>query len=275
MSILMQSPMVEHFPLDKGFTILNVPFEDLEIIAPTLKFQVMEAGPTEFLVAYQATDKHRVKVKVRGKVIDRFWVTKSAVPAPMVEHHPLENVFSISNVPFEDLEVVAPTLKYQVMEAGPTKFLVAYQATDKHRVKVKVRGKVIDRFWVTKGAVPEYGAQMANIQPGLVGDCYKSKEETNPKPIVTGADLGHGDEPVVGADATPEAKLKARMKALAGKYPGVETVAEMISLKVEGDALEVDFAKAWKNFGIPPRSKLSWKRLGLLSTRRMYALRCR
>eukprot|EP01083_Nonionella_stella_P205564 748483_1 len=127
--------------------------------------------------------------------------------SPMVEHHPLDKGFTILNVPFEDLEVVAPTLKFQGMEAGPTKFLVAYQATDKHRVKVKARGKVIDRFWVTKSAVPEYGAQMANIQPGLIGDCYKSKE----------------------------AKLKARMKALAGKYPGLETAADFVSLQGEID----------------------------------------
>eukprot|EP01083_Nonionella_stella_P012897 36403_1 len=166
---------------------------------------------------------------------------------PFVTQLPHLDMFFVSGVRVGDLEVVAPSMEYTIYREGPMKGRVVYKPTGVHSVKLKSGGKEFVRFAVTN----EYGAQMANIQPELIGDCFLSEEKK------------------------AEAKLKARMKALAGKYPGVETVAEMISLKVEGDALEVDFAKAWKNFGIPPRSKLSWKRLGLLSTRRMYALRCR
>eukprot|EP01083_Nonionella_stella_P082165 226779_1 len=88
--------------------------------------------------------------------------------APMVEHFPLENGFTISNVPLEELEVVAPTLKFQVMEAGPTEFLVSYQATDMHRVKLKARGRVFCRFWATKGSAPAETANLAGTRPALL-----------------------------------------------------------------------------------------------------------
>eukprot|EP01083_Nonionella_stella_P205562 748481_1 len=167
--------------------------------------------------------------------------------SPMVEHHPLDKGFTILNVPFEDLEVVAPTLKFQGMEAGPTKFLVAYQATDKHRVKVKARGKVIDRFWVTKSAVPEYGAQMANIQPGLIGDCYG---ETNPTPTGTGSSTGRKSstgsvEPGAGAEEKKEeAELKKRMNALAGKLGRAKTIEDITSHTQECNTLEAALDKA-------------------------------
>eukprot|EP01083_Nonionella_stella_P022232 61505_1 len=85
-------------------------------------------------------------------------------PAPMVERHPLENAFIVSHVPFEELEVVAPTLKYQILEAGPMKYHVAYQPTGKHYVKLKVAGKVISRFTVTKAET----ANLAGIRPALL-----------------------------------------------------------------------------------------------------------
>eukprot|EP01083_Nonionella_stella_P205566 748485_1 len=79
MSILMQSPFVEHYPQENGFTVSNVKFAELEVVAPDLRFQVLDAGPMEYMVAYQPTGVHFVKLKVRGKVIKCFWVTKPGV----------------------------------------------------------------------------------------------------------------------------------------------------------------------------------------------------
>eukprot|EP01083_Nonionella_stella_P098718 277686_1 len=78
-------------------------------------------------------------------------VSKTAVyPGPVVQLYPSDNAFTVSNVRnYADFEVDAPSLEYQILEAGPALYRVEYQPTAKHQVKLSIGGGEIARFAVT------------------------------------------------------------------------------------------------------------------------------
>eukprot|EP01083_Nonionella_stella_P098721 277694_1 len=82
-----------------------------------------------------------------------------------VQHFPSEKAFTVSNVRnYADFEVVAPSLEYKILEAGPTTYRVEYMPTGMHPVQLKFAGGgEIDRF-----VVNNFGATLAGIDPALV-----------------------------------------------------------------------------------------------------------
>eukprot|EP01083_Nonionella_stella_P296104 1006037_1 len=85
---------------------------------------------------------------------------------PVVEHHPSEDAFTVSNVrSFAEFEVEAPSLGYQIVEDGPQSYRVEYTPTADHRVKVTVAGEEIARFVVS--ASEDLGG-IVNADPALL-----------------------------------------------------------------------------------------------------------
>eukprot|EP01083_Nonionella_stella_P012899 36405_1 len=162
---------------------------------------------------------------------------------PFVTQLPHLDMFFVSGVRVGDLEVVAPSMEYTIYREGPMKGRVVYKPTGVHSVKLKSGGKEFVRFAVTN----EYGAQMANIQPGLIGDCCG---ETKPPPTGTGSGTGGKSntgsvESGAGAEATTlEAELKKRMNALAGKLGRAKTIEDITSHTQECNTLEAALDKA-------------------------------
>eukprot|EP01083_Nonionella_stella_P312387 1117044_1 len=93
--------------------------------------------------------------------------------APFIEHRTLECAFFVSHVPYEEFDVVAPTLEHEILEVGPMKYGVVYQATGKHDVKLKIGGKEISHFTVTK--VP--GTDIALVEDCCYSSCAATDAE--------------------------------------------------------------------------------------------------
>eukprot|EP01083_Nonionella_stella_P230932 815888_1 len=77
--------------------------------------------------------------------------------APKVDLHLAEHAFTVSNVRnVDDLEVVAPTMDFQVLEVGPKAYRVQCQPTNMHVVIVRFAENEIARFIVSKrdSAIP-------------------------------------------------------------------------------------------------------------------------
>eukprot|EP01083_Nonionella_stella_P089298 249131_1 len=85
--------------------------------------------------------------------------------APAVQHLASDNAFIVSNVRrFADLEVIAPSLGYQIVDAGPTSYRVNYTPIANHRVKLNIAGDEITSFMVSRNSVE----QVVNAAPVLL-----------------------------------------------------------------------------------------------------------
>eukprot|EP01083_Nonionella_stella_P127666 386713_1 len=60
--------------------------------------------------------------------------------APFIELNPLKGAFTVSHVPYEELEVIAPTLEYTIYQASPVALRVKYKPTGKHLVQLNMVG---------------------------------------------------------------------------------------------------------------------------------------
>eukprot|EP01083_Nonionella_stella_P296101 1006030_1 len=91
-------------------------------------------------------------------------------PAPVVEHHPSEDAFTVSNVRnFADFEVNAPSLGYQIVAAGENAYRVEYMPTAHHPVELTVAGEEVASFTVSKNAA-EAEEEIVNADPALLED---------------------------------------------------------------------------------------------------------
>eukprot|EP01083_Nonionella_stella_P098719 277690_1 len=106
-------------------------------------------------------------------------VSKTAVyPGPVVQLYPSDNAFTVSNVRnYADFEVDAPSLEYQILEAGPALYRVEYQPTAKHQVKLSIGGGEIARFAVTTA---DTGPALLE---GMFDSCCLSKVEKLEKSV--------------------------------------------------------------------------------------------
>eukprot|EP01083_Nonionella_stella_P058573 153364_1 len=86
--------------------------------------------------------------------------------APFIELNPVKGAFTVSHVPYEELEVIAPTLEYTIYQASPVALRVKYKPTGKHLVQLNMTGaggggREIARFTVSN----------ADIEPALLEGC--------------------------------------------------------------------------------------------------------
>eukprot|EP01083_Nonionella_stella_P046019 123245_1 len=81
-------------------------------------------------------------------------MTTSRGLPPLVRHHPFDDAFTVSNVRnFENFDVDAPTLRYQIVAAGPNAYRVECKPTSihlGHRVVLKADGVAFESFTMFK-----------------------------------------------------------------------------------------------------------------------------
>eukprot|EP01083_Nonionella_stella_P034271 93824_1 len=79
------------------------------------------------------------------------------------------NAFTVSNVEFNDIKVVAPTLRHWIHYLGPSTYRIAYMPTQMHPLDVKIGGVVIGRFFVEEGKV--HRRLSDSVPRGAHADC--------------------------------------------------------------------------------------------------------